>query len=53
MLALFGAGSLVIGRLSAVDGRRGVATLACFGASSLVIARLSAVDGRHGLAMFV
>jgi hypothetical protein len=51
MLDSFGVDSLVTGRLSAVEGRRGVAMLHCFGADSLVIGRLSVVEGRHGVAL--
>uniref|UniRef100_A0A0A9CSU3 Uncharacterized protein n=1 Tax=Arundo donax TaxID=35708 RepID=A0A0A9CSU3_ARUDO len=51
MLDSFGADSLVIGRLLAVEGRRGVAMLDCFRADSFVIGRLSAVEGRSGVAL--
>jgi hypothetical protein len=49
MLDCFGADSFMAGRLSAVDGRHGVAMLDSFGADSLVIACLSAVEGRLGV----
>jgi hypothetical protein len=49
MLHCFGADSLVIGRLLALEGRHRVALLASFSADSLVAGRLSEVEGRHGV----
>ena len=43
--------SLVLVRLSPVEGLRGLAMLKCFGYDSLVIVRLSAVEGRCGVEM--
>jgi hypothetical protein len=39
----------VIGRLSGVEGRRGVVLLASFSAESLVPERRSEIEDRHGL----